>query len=373
MTLTDHAPEADSLSNALCARLGIRYPIFGLAHSIEVAAAISNAGGLGVYAAARDGPNELAHKLSALRELCPDAPVGVDLLLPTSLPGASTPGDLAAAIPDAHRRFVDGLFDRFQVPAATQGNFFSQYVRSQALFEEQISAVAESRMDVFAAGVGTPAGSIARVRQAGKTTIALVGAVKHARKAIEAGVDVLVAQGYDAGGHTGAIGTFTLVPQIIAAAEGRPVLAAGGIGAGSQVAAALAMGAQGAWLGTVWLGSAEHRLPAALTDKLLAATSEDTVITRAHSGKPCRVVRSAFSDAWDAPDAPAPLDMPYQQALTGRLLAAVEEHEVAPLMYEAAGQSVAWVREIEPVAQIMDRLVRETRQSLDHLRPYLRT
>lgn len=372
MASTDHAPLPGSLSNALCARLGIRYPIFGLAHSIEVAAAISNAGGLGVYAAARDGPNELAHKLSALRELCPDAPVGVDLLLPTSLPGASTPDDLAAAIPDGHRRFVDGLFDRFQVPPATQGNFFSQYVRSQALFEEQITAVAESRMDVFAAGVGTPAGSIARVRQAGKATIALVGAVKHARKAIEAGVDVLVAQGYDAGGHTGAIGTFTLVPQIIAAAEGRPVLAAGGIGAGSQIAAALAMGAQGAWLGTVWLGSAEHRLPTALTDKLLAATSEDTVITRAHSGKPCRVVRSAFSDAWEAPDAPAPLGMPYQQALTGRLLAAVEEHEVAPLMYEAAGQSVAWVREIEPVAQIMDRLVRETRQSLDQLRPYLR-
>ncbi|CAG9183129.1 hypothetical protein LMG23992_04904 [Cupriavidus laharis] len=371
MASTNHGILPDSLTNALCSRLGIRHPIFGLAHSIEVAAAISNAGGLGIYAAARDGPNELARKLSALRDLCPDAPVGVDLLLPTALPGVSTPGDLAAAIPDGHRRFVDGLFDRFQVPPATEGNFFSQYVRSQALFEEQITAVAESRMDVFAAGVGTPADSIARVRRAGMTTIALVGAVKHARKAIEAGVDVLVAQGYDAGGHTGTIGTFTLVPQIIAAAEGRPVLAAGGIGAGSQIAAALAMGAQGAWLGTVWLGSSEHRLPAALTDKLLAATSEDTVLTRAHSGKPCRVVRSAFSDAWEAADAPAPLDMPYQQALTGRLLAAVEEHQIAPLMYEAAGQSVAWVQEVEPVARIMDRLVRETRQSLDSLRPYL--
>ncbi|CAG9175772.1 NAD(P)H-dependent flavin oxidoreductase [Cupriavidus pinatubonensis] len=366
-----HSVPADSLTNALCAQLGIRYPVFGLAHSIEVAAAISNAGGLGVYAAARDGPNELARKLADLRALCPDAPVGVDLLLPTALPGAATPQDLAAAIPDGHRQFVDGLFDRFNVPPATEGNFFSQYVRSQALFEEQITAVVESRMDVFAAGVGTPAESLARVRRAGKTTFALVGAVKHARKAIAAGVDVLVAQGYDAGGHTGTVGTFTLVPQIIAAAQGRPVLAAGGIGAGSQIAAALAMGAQGAWLGTVWLGSAEHRLPAALTDKLVAATSEDTVITRAHSGKPCRVVRSAFSEAWEAPDAPPPLDMPYQQALTGRLLAAVEQHEIAPLMYEAAGQSVAWVREVEPVAQIMDRLVRETRQSLGQLRSYL--
>ncbi|MCY1234050.1 hypothetical protein D9M72_466190 [compost metagenome] len=95
------------------------------------------------------------------------------------------------------------------------------------------------------------------------------------------------------------------------------------------------------------------------------------MITRAHSGKPCRVVRSAFSDAWAAADAPAPLGMPYQQALTGRLLAAVEEHGIAPLMYEAAGQSVAWVKEVEPVARIMDRLVRQTRQSLEALRPYL--
>ncbi len=361
----------DALTNALCRRLGIRYPVFGLAHSIEVAAAISNAGGLGVYAAARDGPSELAHKLRDLRALCANVPVGVDLLLPTALPGVSTPDDVAAAIPEGHRRFIDSLFERFDVPPATHGNFFSQYVRSQALFEEQVTAVAESDIDVFAAGVGTPPDTLARIRHAGKTTMALVGAVKHAQKAIAAGVDVLVAQGYDAGGHTGRIGTFTLVPQIIAAAQGRPVLAAGGIGEGSQIAAALAMGAQGAWLGTVWLGSAEHRLPAALMDRLRNATSEDTVITRAHSGKPCRVVRSAFSDAWEAADAPAPLDMPYQQALTGRLLAAVEEHEVAPLMYEAAGQSVAWVREVEPVARIMARLVRETRLSLENLRSYL--
>ncbi|MGO4330784.1 NAD(P)H-dependent flavin oxidoreductase [Cupriavidus sp. 2TAF22] len=367
MTETSHNP----LANALCRRLGIRYPIFGLAHSIEVAAAISNAGGLGVYAAARDGPNELAQKLRDLRALCPGVPVGVDLLLPTALPGVSTPDDVAAAIPDGHRQFVDSLFERFDVPPASQGNFFSQYVRSQALFEEQVEAVAESAVEVFAAGVGTPVDTLARVRRAGKTTMALVGAIKHARKAIAAGVDVLVAQGYDAGGHTGTTGTFTLVPQIIAAAEGRPVLAAGGVGEGSQVAAALAMGAQGAWLGTVWLGSTEHRLPAALTERLLAAGSEDTVITRAHSGKPCRVVRSAFSDAWAAPGAPEPLDMPYQQALTGRLLAAVEEHEIAPLMYEAAGQSVAWVREVEPVATIMERLVRETQQSLERLRSYL--
>ncbi|MGH8789835.1 MAG: NAD(P)H-dependent flavin oxidoreductase, partial [Cupriavidus necator] len=258
-----------------------------------------------------------------------------------------------------------------QVPPATHGNFFSQYVRSQSLFEEQVDAVTGSDVDVFAAGVGTPHHVLRRAKAAGQQTIALVGSVRHAEKAMAAGADILVAQGYDAGGHTGPIGTFTLVPQIVAAAKGAPVIAAGGIGTGAQVAASFALGAQGAWLGTLWLGTREHELPVALAAKLIAAGSEDTVITRAHSGKPCRVLRSAFSDAWEQPGAPEPLPMPYQQALTGELLAAVEEHQIAPLMYEAAGQSVNWLRQIEPVADVMERLVREARQALQSMTPYM--
>lgn len=359
------------LTNALCRRLGIRLPIFGLAHRIEVVAAISRAGGLGVYAAARDGPDELAGKLRALRALCPDHPVGVDLLLPTSLPGQTTAAEVAAQVPEGHRRFVQGLIEKHRVPPATKGNFFSQYVRSQALFEEQMEAAVASGAEVFAAGVGTPPAVLARARAAGQHTMALVGHPKHAAKAIAAGVEVLVAQGCDAGGHTGPIGTFSLVPQIVAAAAGRPVLAAGGIGCGAQVAAALAMGAQGAWLGTLWLGTREHELPKALSDKLIAAASDDTLITRAHSGKPCRVVRSAFSDAWAAPGAPEPLKMPYQQSLIGELLAAIEQHEIPDLIYEAAGQSVAWLRQVEPVAAVMQRLVDETEAALAAMREYL--
>lgn len=360
-----------TLRNALCERLGIQVPVFGLAHRIEVAAAISRAGGLGVYAAARDGPDELAGKLQALRALCPDHPVGVDLLLPTALPQQHSAADVAAAVPDGHRRWVQQLAQRHGVPPATRGNFFSMYVRSQALFNEQVEAAVASGVEVFAAGVGTPPDVLARAKAAGQQTIALVGHPRHAAKAIAAGVDILVAQGYDAGGHTGPIGTFSLVPQIVAVADGRPVIAAGGIGCGAQVAASLALGAQGAWLGTLWLGTAEHALPAALQARLIAAASDDTVLTRAHSGKPCRVVRSAFSDAWDEPGAPEPLGMPYQQALIGELLAAVEQHEVAPLLYEAAGQSVAWLHQIEPVQAVMDRLLHETRQALAAMRPYL--
>ena len=151
-------------------------------------------------------------------------------------------------MPQAHRDFVQGLFAQHRVPPATQGNFFSQYVRSQSLFEQQVEAVTASDIEVFAAGVGTPPQVLQRAKARGQHAIALVGNTRHAQKAIAAGADILVAQGYDAGGHTGPIGTFTLVPQIVAAAEGRPVIAAGGIGTGAQVAASLALGAQGAWL-----------------------------------------------------------------------------------------------------------------------------
>lgn len=133
------------------------------------------------------------------------------------------------------------------------------------------------------------------------------------------------------------------------------------------------MGAQGACLGTLWLGTREHELPRALTDKLIQAASDDTVITRAHRSKPCRVVRSAFSDAWSAPDAPEPLKMPYQQALIGELLASIEQYELPDLIYEAAGQSVAWLNEVEPVAAVMQRLLSETRKSLAALSSYTET
>lgn len=353
------------LQNAFCRSLGIDVPIFGLAHRVEVAAAISNAGGLGVYAAARDGPSELAAQLKKLRQLCPDRPVGVDLLLPTSLPKSLSLDEIRQSLPKAHVDFVDGLFKRFNVPAATQGNFFSQYVRSQSLFEEQMDAVVASDVEVFAAGVGTPLDVIARAKAAGKYTMSLIGTPKHAQKAMAAGVDALVAQGYDAGGHTGQIGTLSLIPQIVACAKGLPVLAAGGIGTGSQIVASLAMGAQAAWLGTQ-----EHQLPKSLTDKLISAGSEDTVITKAHSGKPCRVIQTDFSRVWSENGAPAPLDMPYQQALIGQLLAAVEEHDIEPLVYEAAGQSVAWIDEIQPVSAVMGRLVAEMHASLNQIARY---
>ncbi len=349
----------------LCERLGVALPIFGFSHEIDVVAAIGHAGGFGVFGVAREDPARIPAQLAALREKLGDLPFGVDLMLPAGVPDRSDPAEVAARIPDGHRAFVNGLRDKYAVPAATRPTFFTSFVRSKALFEQQVAAVLASDVDLVATAVGLPPEVIARTRAAGKRTLSLIGSPRHAQAAIAAGAEILVAQGYDAGGHTGTIGTLSLVPQVVELAmpHGIPVLAAGGIATGAQILAALAMGAQGAWLGTAWLGASENRTHRVLLDKLKRAGSEDTTITRAHSGKPCRVIRSAWSEEWAAPGAPTPLPMPYQQALTGELIAAIEEHDIAPLVYEAAGQSVAWLRDEEPVATIMARLVGQMREA----------
>ncbi|MCF8468352.1 MAG: nitronate monooxygenase, partial [Sneathiella sp.] len=182
-----------------------------------------------------------------------------------------------------------------------------------------------------------------------------------------AGVDVIVAQGCDPGGHTGPIGTFPLVPQVVDVTGDSPVLAAGGVGHGRHIAASFALGAQGVWLGTAWLASKEHALCDALLNKLLKADSLDTTISLSHSGKSCRLIKSAWSDEWDRSEAPAPLKMPYQQVLTADIIAGINEHEIEPLIYEATGQSIAWFNELKSVEEIMQRLVTESETAFSNV------
>jgi len=353
-----------ALQTAICDRLGIQYPIFGFSHSVEVTAAITNAGGFGVYGATRDMPDAISARLAAIRSMVGDRPFGADLLLPVGMADKNDWAAAEAEIPEAHKAFVRYLKQKYQVPDPTGKSFFSSVVRSNELFEAQADAVLKSDVDLFASAIGTPPHMIERAKESGKLTLSLVGAPKHVKYAKAAGVDLLVAQGYDAGGHTGPIGTMSLVPQIVDAAGEIPVLAAGGIAHGRQVVASLALGAQGVWIGTVWLTTEEHRLNRHIVEKLLKAGSADTVLTRSHSGKTCRVVRSAWSEEWEAEGAPRPLAMPYQQVLIGELLTGVMEHEIEPLMYEGAGQGVAWCNEVSTVAQVIERLVAEAREAL---------
>jgi NAD(P)H-dependent flavin oxidoreductase YrpB (nitropropane dioxygenase family) len=359
--LTNGSPH---LKTALCERLGIRYPIFGFSHSVDVTVALANAGCFPIYGATRDLPEQIVSHLAEIRERVGAGRFGVDLLLPSGVGTETDRAAVVAGLPAEHKKFVDYLRTKYQVPAATQSTFFSSQIRSQQLFAEQIDAVLGSGADAFAAGIGSPQATIERARQCGKLTISLVGSAKHARAAKAAGVDLIVAQGADAGGHTGPVGTFSLVPQVVEVAGEIPVLAAGGVGHGRQIAAAFALGAQGAWLGTAWLTSSEHALGDVLLRKILAARAEDTVISRSHSGKAARLIRSAWSDEWDAASAPSPLNMPFHQVLTGELLAAVHEHRIEALAYEGAGQGVGWYNELKPVGEIVERLVGETREAL---------
>ncbi len=351
-------------ATAICRELGVRYPIFGFSHEPDVIVALAEAGGFGVLGLAREMPGEIPRIIEDIESRLGGKPYGIDLMLPANVPRSADIAGMRAQIPPRHQAFVEGLRRRFGLPAPTRPTFFTSQVRSEELFEGQVDAVLASRARAVATAIGIRPQLIERARAAGKYTLSLVGTPRHAQKALDLGVDALVAQGYDAGGHTGSIGTLSLVPQIVALAAGRPVLAAGGIGTGSQLVAALAMGAQGAWLGTLWLAAVESHTPPSLLRRLVAAQSVDTTITRAHSGKPCRVVRSAWIDAWDEEGAPEPLPMPLQQALTGSDFSAMHEHGQADLIYDAAGQSVFAITGQTTVAAQVQGLVAQAEAAL---------
>ena len=356
-----------SFRTPLCDRLGIDLPIFSFSHSLEVTAAVSRAGGYGVFGATHDEPAAILAHAQALREMCEGKPFGLDILLPTLNVEKDDHAAAQAEIPAEHKRFIEHLREKYKVPPATQGHLLVNHVRSQELFAAQADAVIGSGANMFAMAVGTPADVVARAKAAGQVTLSLIGSPRHAQRTRETGVDLIVAQGYDAGAHTGTVGTLSLVPQIVDLVGDVPVIAAGGIATGRQIAAALAMGAQGVWTGTMWLGAREHAVDPILTRQLINAQSEDTVISRSWSGKTLRMVRGAWSDEWAAPDAPKALKMPFQQVLVGEIVAAVNEHRVEPLMWTPAGQSVAYLREIESVNDIIRRLIDETEESLGRL------
>lgn len=355
------------LRTPICDDLAIEYPIFGFNHSIDVTVEVCKAGGLGVYGATRNTPDEIRERLREIRARVGDRPFGVDLVLPQGMPARNNREEIEALLPTAHRAFVDHLYDAYGVAHDGSAGMRSRFVRSEEVAARQIDAVLDSGVDLLACGIGSPPAVITAAKARGKRVLALVGSPRHVPRVVQAGVEIVVAQGYDAGAHTGQIGTFSLVPQVVEAAQGLPVLAAGGVVTGGHIAAALALGAQGVWLGTAWLVTRENHTHPEILAKLLRAGSEDTVISRADSGKTLRQIRTAWSDEWAAADAPAPLKMPLQDILVGDLLGAIDRQEVQSLMHSPAGQGVALLREETTVAAVMQRLITEAEASLARL------
>ena len=357
----------DRLQTRLSKRLGIAQPVFGFTHDPAAVAAICHAGGFGVFGATRHTPEEIEHELAWIRKQVGNRPFGVNLVLPTGMPETNDRAAIEAQLPEAHKAFVREIEHKYGVPPATRAGMRSRFVRSEEVAHRQLEMIMRSDVNLLACGIGSPTDVIERAKASGKLVLALVGSPKHARSALAKPIDILVAQGYDAGAHTGTIGTFSLVPQIVDLAGDVPVLAAGGVATGRHLLAAMAMGAQGVWMGTAWLTTSEYRMHEALRQKLLVAGSDDTVISRADSGKTLRQIRSAWSDEWAAPDAPKPLRMPLQDILVGDLLGAIDEHEVLPLMHYPAGQSIAYFNEVRSVADVMRGIVEEACAGLDRL------
>lgn len=357
------APKVRDLLQSFNARV----PIFGLSHSPSVVSAISNAGGIGVFAAARLLPHEIIEESERIRRCVGERVFGLNLMLPENVPSDANRAQLEAQIPQEHRAFVESLYGKYHVPREDLMGERNRIVRSKAFFEEQIVAAASTSADFFAMAIGASRRVSDVMRSSGKRLVGLVGSPRHVSKVMDLGADMIVAQGYDAGGHTGRVGTFTLVPKVVEMATPTPVLAAGGIGTGSQIAASIALGAAGVWLGTAWLATEEFAMPEALLRKLLGAGCEDTVLTRASSGKWMRQLRTAWSDEWSSDGAPAPLGMPWQDLLVGSLEGSVSRHLIEPLMYTPAGQSVEWVRERSTVRGIIERLMVEADEAFKQL------
>lgn len=233
----------------------------------------------------------------------------------------------------------------------------------------QLDVAFDYPIKLLANALGSPpADVVERAHDRGVLVAALAGSARHARKHQEAGIDIVVAQGYEAGGHTGDIASMVLTPEVVEAVDPLPVLAAGGIGSGQQVAAALTLGAQGVWLGSIWLTTTEADLHSpALTEKLLAAGSGDTVRSRALTGKPARQLRTEWTDAWDDPDGPGTLPMPLQGLLVAEAVSRIQKYEVEPLLGTPVGQIVGRMNSERGVQAVFDDLTRGFEQAVDRI------
>ena len=353
--------------------LGIEFPILAFSHCRDVVAAVSNAGGFGVLGAVAHTPEQLEIDLDWIEDETGGRPYGVDLLLPQKYEGASEGGlDREAVrqlLPAEQQQFVDDILRRYEVPAllddqpAGRGGGLNI---SPGGYGPLLDVAFGHRMRLVASALGPPPPQLVeRAHGSDVVVAALAGTRTHAERHQAMGVDLIVAQGTEAGGHTGEISTMVLVPEVVDAVAPTPVLAAGGIATGRQIAAAMALGAEGVWCGSVWLTTEEAETQPAVKKKFLTATSKDTVRSRSLTGKPARMLRSAWTDEWDRPDSPPPLAMPLQSALVAEAQARIaraatkEGSGAEQLANYFVGQVVGHMNQVRPARQVVLDMVTE--------------
>jgi len=369
----------------ICKKLGIEYPIFAFTHCRDVVVAVSKAGGIGVLGAVGYSPEQLKEELDWIDEHIGEYPYGVDTVIPQKYEGMDEKNPeqlletLQKMIPDGHRKFVEDLLSANGVPEApeTNGPKGGLLGWTEATAEPQIEeALKHPNVKLIANALGTPpADMIKKIQDQGVLIGALCGKIKQAVAHKEAGLDFIIAQGGEGGGHTGEIGSIVLWPQIVDAVDGLPVLAAGGIGSGRQMAAAMSTGVQGVWCGSLWLAVEEAAAQPAEKDSYLNATSEDTIRSKAWTGKPARMLKNKWTEAWENPENPDPLPMPLQGMITFDAMRRTSMYagsgNTQEVSFNAAGQVIGQVKQIESVKDVIFRMINEYLDSVERLNELL--
>lgn len=361
-------------------RLGIEFPIFAFSHCRDVVAAVSNAGGFGVLGAVGFTPEQLEVECRWIDDHVGDRPYGVDLVIPERYEGMGEldaeklEEKLASLIPNEHREFAAKLLADHGVPELPPEEGHHELLgMSLATASPQLEvALQHDKVRMIANALGTPPREIIeQVQSTGRVIGALCGKVHQAKAHRDAGLDFIVAQGTEGGGHTGEIGSMVLWPQIVKAVAPVPVLAAGGIATGEQIAAALAMGAAGAWTGSIWLTVQEAECAPAQLASYLDATSQDTVRSRSFTGKTCRMLRNDWTEAWDDPDTPDPLGMPLQNMVTMDAVVRTSRYAGSPqsqaVAFNPVGQTVGMMDGVQSVRERVTELVEGYVDAVDRL------
>ncbi len=367
------------MRSEICRRLGIEFPIFAFSHCRDVVAAVSKAGGFGVLGALTFTPEELETELAWIDKHVDGKPYGVDLVIPKKYVGREQ-GDLSkealeAMVPQEIRDFLDGLLEAHEVPKLSDSDaaFVDSLLGwSASSGRAHLEVAMRHPIKLVVNALGPPPPDvIAPAHEAGVLVGALCGSVKHAVAQKEAGVDIIIASGTEAGGHTGEITSLVLTPQVVDAVAPTPVLTAGGIGSGRQMAAAMCMGAQGVWTGSIWLTTTESEDPPVIIEKLLAATSHDTLRSRCLTGKPARQLKTDYTMAWESEDAPKTLPMPLQFMAVADANNRIYKHSLTQhptagdLAGIAVGQVVGMMNKRRPAREIVRSFVDEYIETLE--------
>ena len=364
----------------ICDELGIEFPIFAFTHCRDVVVAVSKAGGFGVLGAVGFSPEQLEIELNWIDEHIGDHPYGVDIVIPNKYEGMDadmSADDLAKMlrdmVPQGHLDFARGLLRDHGVPLADEGedNSLKLLGWTEATATPQVEiALRHPKMALIANALGTPPREmIEHIHAAGRKVAALCGSPYQARKHAEADVDIIIAQGGEGGGHCGEVGSIVLWPQVVKEVAPRPVLAAGGIGSGQQIAAALALGCQGAWSGSQWLMVEEAENTPVQQHAYIEATSRDTVRSRSFTGKPCRMLRNDWTEAWETPGNPEPLGMPLQYMVSGIAVSATHRYpdQTVDVAFNPVGQVVGQFERVEKTASVVQRWVEEYLEATERL------